>query len=278
MESSISGLLLILINVMVSYQGLKDHNFLERYAFRVDKILIEKEYKRLITSGFLHVSWPHLIFNMLTLYSFSYGLETTLGQTGFLSVYFGSLLGGSFFSLFIHRQHGDYSAVGASGAISGIVFACIALFPGMRIGFFGIPFYIPAWVYGLLYVLYSIYGIRSQKDNIGHEAHLGGGLIGLLIAIGMMPDTLFKNYVPILLILVPSCIFIYLIITRPSLLWIDNLFQKQRQLYTLEDTYNIKKREKELELDLLLDKISKKGMDSLSKKEMDKLKQYSENK
>ncbi len=275
MQETSVGFILILINAIVSYQGLRNHDFLDRYSFRVDDILVMKDYRRLITSGFLHVSWQHLLFNMLSLYCFSYALEASLGVTGFLSIYFASLLGGNLLSLFIHRNHGDYSAVGASGAISGIVFASIAVFPGMHIQFFGIPISIPAWAYGLGYVLISIYGIRSQRDNVGHDAHLGGGLVGLLTAIMMVPESLRNNYVAILLILVPSCIFIYLIITRPTFLLVDNLFSKQHGQYTVEDRYNSKKADKEKDLNELLDKISKKGIDSLSKKEKERLQQYS---
>src|SRR6185295_14899571 len=248
-DIGIIGLIIIITNGIVSYLGLKDHTFLDKYSFRVSEILLNKDYKRLVTSGFLHVSWSHLIFNMLTLYFFSSGLESVFGETKFLIVYLASLIGGNLFSLFIHRNHHDYSSVGASGAISGIVFASIALFPGMEIGFLGLPFYMPSWIYGLLYVLYSIYGIKSQRDNIGHEAHLGGGLIGVLIAIAMVPSSLTENYLPILLILIPSIIFIYLIITRPQFLLVDNLFQKTRGIQTFEDKYNSKKRNKERELD-----------------------------
>ena len=107
---------------------------------------------------------------MITLACFSNGLETELGAVKFLTIYFGSLIGGDLFSLVIHREHGDYSSVGASGAISGIIFASIALFPGMEISLLGVHLYIPAWAYGLLYVLISIYGIRSQSiiEKVGN--------------------------------------------------------------------------------------------------------------
>jgi membrane associated rhomboid family serine protease len=275
-DIGIVGLILVIINAIVSYQGLKDHHFFDKYSFRVDEILINKDYKRLITSGFLHVSWMHLFFNMVTLGCFSYALETVLGMQKFAIIYFASLIGGDLLSLFIHRNHGDYSSVGASGAISGIIFASIGVFPGMEIGFYGLPLYIPSWAYGLLYVLYSIYGIKSQKDNIGHEAHLGGGLIGLLVAIAMVPVALRENYLPILLIVIPSVIFIYLIIAKPEILLVNNLFEKSKGFRTLEDKYNSNIRNEEKELDSLLDKISKNGFDRLTSKEKEKLKELSD--
>ena len=170
-------ILLIIANLIVSYRGFKSESFFDTYKFEVDKILLDKDYKRLVTSGFLHVNRTHLIFNMFSLYLFSGLVESTTGGLKFLIIYFVSLVGGNLFTLFIHRNHGDYNSAGASGAICGVIFASIALFPGMEVGFFGLPFAIPGWVYGVLYVLYSIYGIKSRKDNIGHEAHLGGALI-----------------------------------------------------------------------------------------------------
>jgi membrane associated rhomboid family serine protease len=268
------GLIILIANVIVSYQGFKDHNFLEKYSFKVDEVLIYKEYKRIVTSGFLHVGWLHLLFNMIALYSFSTNLELSLGVVKFLILYFSSLVGGSLLSLFIHRNHSDYSAVGASGAISGIVFASIALFPGIEIGLLGI-LYIPSWAYGLLYVLVSIYGIKSQRDNIGHDAHLGGGLIGLLVAIVMVPSSLEINYFPISVILIPSMIFIYIIITKPEFLLVENLFQKAKGVQTIEDKYNYLKSKKEKELDRLLDKINRKSINGLTKKEKEKLKELS---
>ncbi|MBP6732678.1 MAG: rhomboid family intramembrane serine protease [Chitinophagales bacterium] len=270
-------LLLIVIIVWVSYKGLASHSYLEQYSFKVDEILIHKEYYRLFTSGFLHVSWTHLIFNIAALYSFSEGIEDYLGPLKFAAIYFGSLICGDLFSLFIHRNHGDYSSVGASGAISGVMFAAIALFPGMEISFFGVNAGIPAWVFGPLYVLISIYGIKSQTDNIGHDAHLAGGIAGLLIALAFSPVSFLINYLPIVLILIPAAIFLYLIITRPDFLLINNLYFKQTKFYNIDVQYNYKKRNREKELDDLLDKINKKGMEGLSAKEKERLKQLSEN-
>lgn len=270
------GFIIIIANVLFSLYGLTSEAFLDKFKFEVDSILIGKDYKRLITSGFLHVSWVHLIFNMLTLYAF-YGLiENYLGGVNFLIIYFSGLIGGGLFSLFIHRNHGDYSAVGASGAVCGIVFAAIALFPGMGIGFFGLPFSIPSRVYAVLFLLYSIYGIRSKKDNIGHEAHLGGALIGMLVALLIHPAALPENYVSILLIFIPTIIFVCAIIFRPHLLMIDNLYYKtHRNHYSIDHKYNEEKKYTENEIDMILDKINKKGIGSLSPKEKFKLRQYS---
>ncbi|HVV03598.1 MAG TPA: rhomboid family intramembrane serine protease, partial [Puia sp.] len=117
MSASIFLFLLIIANILVSYKGLTNRRFFEGYEFQVDRILMNKDYRRLVTSGFLHVSWTHLLFNMFSLYFFSGPVESGLGPLGFLLVYFVSLIGGNLLTLFIHRRHGDYSSVGASGAV-----------------------------------------------------------------------------------------------------------------------------------------------------------------
>lgn len=270
------SLILIIINLVVSWKGFNDRFFYDRYAFNIEKVLVYKQYYRLITSAFLHVSWMHLIWNMISLYAFSESIETYLGPLQFLLIYFASMIAGDLFSLFIHRNHSDFRSVGASAAVNGIIFAAIAIFPGMDIGFIFLPVGIPAWIYGLVYVLFSIYGIRSRNNNVGHEAHLGGALVGMMIGIALYPASLTENYLPILLIAVPSLLFIYAIIKRPHTLLIDNnYFKTHQRYYNIDHRYNAEKLNKQKELDLILDKISKKGMKSLTQKEREILQHHS---
>ena len=274
-EIGISTLSLLIASGIVTYKGLNDFTFFENFSFNVDEILVNKDNKRLITSGFLHADWTHFAFNMITLYLFSRGLESSMGIPSFLILYFTSLIGGNLFALYIHRNHPDYTAIGASGAVSGLVFASIGLFPGMEIGFILLPIYIPAWLYGIAYVLYSIYGIKSQRDNIGHEAHLGGGIVGLLVAIILNPSILTTNSLAISLILFPSLTFLFLVIKKPHLLIVENPFSRSKNVFTMEEKYNSNKTSKQTELDTILDKINMKGYDKLTKKEKDKLKELS---
>lgn len=270
------GIILVVANIIFSYFGLSKQSFFERYKFEVDRILVDKEYRRMISSGFLHVSWTHLIFNMFSLYVFSVSVEAFLGPVKFLAIYFASLLGGNLLALYIHRNHGDYSSAGASGAISGIIFASIALFPGMGVGAFMLPIYIPGWLYGLVYVLFSIYAIKSKRDNIGHEAHLGGALIGMLAAIIMVPEAMKENYLTILFIAIPAVAFIYIVVTKPHILLVDDLYIKShRDLYSIDHKYNEERNKRQQEVDRILDKISKKGMSSLNDKEKEILKKNS---
>lgn len=275
-HTAIAGFIIIAVNFLCSYKGFNDRTFFDKYKFEIDSILINKEYYRLFTSSFLHVDWQHLIFNMLSLYFFFELVELQLGVVPFLILYFASMLGGDLLALFIHRNHGNYSAVGASGAVCGIIFASIALFPGLGIGIFLLPFSIPSWLYGILYIAFTIYGIKSRRDNIGHEAHLGGALIGMITAIILYPVSLIENYIPILIVFIPCVIFIYFIITKPYFLLIDNnFFNARKKYYSIEDKYNEKKVNKQQELDKLLDKISKKGINSLTQKEKQKLEEFS---
>jgi membrane associated rhomboid family serine protease len=273
-NSGILGFILVIINVIVSYKGFTTQTFFDGYKFEVDAILKRKDYKRLVSSGFLHVNWQHLLFNMFSLYVFSDNIELVLGDGMLLFIYFISLVGGNLLSLLVHRHHGDYSAVGASGAVSGIIFAAIALQPSIGIGMFFI--YIPGWLYGIAFVAVSIYGIKSQKDNIGHEAHLGGAIVGMLAAIACQPEVLSYNYTAILLITVPAIIFIYLIITKPHILLVDNLFVKNNlPYYTIDQKYNAEKKLEADTIDAILDKINRHGINSLSKRERDILDTYS---
>ena len=273
---SVTVLILIGLNIFLSYKGLSNDLFYEKYKFEVEKVLVNKDYKRLLTSGFLHVSWMHLIFNMISLYFFG-GLEGSVGSIAFLVIYFASLIGGNLLSLLIHRLHGEYSAVGASGAVCGIIFASIALFPGFSIGFFGLPFAIPGWIYGLLFVAYSIYGIHSRSDNIGHEAHLGGALLGMIVALLMRPEAFAYNYITILMIAIPVIAFIYIIVVAPHYLLIDNFFFKEHGgKYTIDHRYNIEKNFQQKEIDRILDKINKRGIKSLTKEERKALNDYSQ--
>jgi membrane associated rhomboid family serine protease len=267
---------IIIANFIFSYKGFKNRVFFDKYAFVVERILLFKECWRLITSGFLHVSWQHLLFNMISLAGFSWLLEQDLGAVPFLLIYFGSLIGGDLLSLFIHRNNRDYSSVGASGAICGVIFASIALYPGMSVSFLGL-FPVAGWLYGLVYILYAIYGIKSRNDNIGHDAHLGGALIGMMIAIALEPQAMWANFATIIAITVPAVFFMYVIITKPHALLVDNVFYKQHHVFgDIDDKYIYDRASRQRELDAILEKIHKKGMHSLTKAEKEKLERYSQ--
>ncbi|MBC8033057.1 MAG: rhomboid family intramembrane serine protease [Chitinophagaceae bacterium] len=242
-----------------------------RYDFQVEKVLVYKDYKRLFTSAFLHANWLHLIFNMIALFYFGMQLGAILGTLGFLLTFILGILGGVLLALYIQRYNSGYSAIGPSAGINAVMLACIALVPGMRISLFFIP--IPGWIIGLAYMLISIYGIRSRREGISHEAHLGGGITGIIIAVLLQPSALQNNLWVILLMLIPSLSFIFLIVRYPHFLILGTL--KPRTNHTVEDRANIERKITEAQVDEILEKINKKGISSLTKKEKEALEKYS---
>mgnify|MGYP000418661103 CR=1 FL=1 len=195
-------LFLIVANILVSMKGFKEYSFLDKYKFQVSRILAGEK-NRIITSGFLHVDWTHLGFNMYALYLFGNIVATRLGILNFLLIYFGSLIAGSLYSLKYHKDEPFYSAVGASGAVSGIIYASILLYPGMSLNLFFIPIPIPSYIFGLGYLLYSIYGMKKQLGNVGHSAHLGGAIGGFAITLILSPWLFQTNLLMIGLLALP---------------------------------------------------------------------------
>ena len=259
---SIVGTLILLITGMVTYHGFRNPKYMEDHLFHVDRILIAKEYKRILSSGFLHANWIHFGFNMLALISFSLSLEIVFGVWQYALIYFASLIGGSLLSLYIHRNHGDYRALGASGAISGVIMASIVLFPNSDISFILLPFSIKNWVFGVLFIAISIFGIKSNAGVIGHDAHFGGAIVGVLTALALKPFLFAANWWIALLILIPSIVFLILIIRNPAVLMIDNYWGETVKKVRQKPTFT--KPNKEKSLNEILDKIKTHGIDSLT--------------
>ncbi|MFL3662083.1 MAG: rhomboid family intramembrane serine protease [Polaribacter sp.] len=195
-------LLIIIANVLVSMKGFKDSAFLDKYKFQVGRIL-SGEKIRMLTSGFLHVDFMHLGFNMYALYLFGGIVAGILGIPNFLIIYFISLIAGNLYSLKYHKDEPYYSAVGASGAVSGIVYASILLYPDMSLYLFFIPIPIPGYIFGVGYLLYSIYGMKKQLGNVGHSAHLGGAIGGFAITLVLNPSLFATNKLMVLLLAIP---------------------------------------------------------------------------
>ena len=181
---------LIAANVIASLIALFNLAFMEKNLFHVGPIRDNREYHRMLTSGFLHGGLLHLFVNMYVLYMFGGYVEYELGAVSYLIVYFAALIGGNAWALLENKNKPTYRALGASGATSGIVMAFILFRPFEQLMIFPIPFFMPAVIIGVLFVVAS--AILSQRENkaIGHEAHLGGALAGILATIAVEPDTL----------------------------------------------------------------------------------------
>lgn len=209
-------IIIIAITAIISFVAPNGSSNFEKYKFSVGAIMNRKEYVRLISSGFLHADIMHLVFNMLTLYFFGPVVIQGFGNLGFLLIYFGSILLGNMFSLFVYQKQPWYAAIGASGGVSGILFASIALIPHLEIYMFFIPIGIPGYIFGLVYFSYSVYMMLNpnQHDNIGHAAHLGGAFFGLLYAVAIQPQSAMANALYIGIMALPLIYLAYEIFVR----------------------------------------------------------------
>lgn len=197
---------IIVANVLMSYRGFNDLFFFRKYEFHVGSIRAGEQI-RMFSSGFLHADFPHLIFNMLTLYFFAPVVIAYLGNFSFALIYLGSLIFGSLLTMVLHKNEYGYRAVGASGAVTGVLYSAILLQPDMMLGiFFIIP--IPAYLFGILYLLYSIYGMKAKNDNIGHTAHFGGAVGGYLITLIIQPTLFVNNTLMVVLLAIPILILL----------------------------------------------------------------------
>lgn len=200
--------IIIGLNVIVSFKGFEDQYFFRKYQFHVGSIRAGEQI-RMITSGFLHADIGHLAFNMITLYFFAPIVSQSLGDFSFVLIYFASLICGSLLTMVFHGNEYSYSAVGASGAVTGVLYSAILMYPDMMLGIFGIiP--MPAYIFGIAYLLYSIYGMKSRRDNIGHTAHFGGAIGGYVITLLKDPMLFQDNLLMVILLAVPIIILFVL--------------------------------------------------------------------
>ncbi len=209
---AITNIIIIAITGYFSYRGFVTPAFIRRYLFSTRAILDDKQYFRILSSGALHADWVHLLFNMFSLYSFGSAVELRFGPLTFLAIYLAGIIGGNILALVLHQKQ-EYLALGASGGVCGVIFACIFLLPGTSVMLFLIPFPIPAHIYAVLFMLVSFYGIRAQRGNIGHDAHLGGAIIGLITATVLHPSIVPQNpvlYPAVMLLSVLLLVFLYI--------------------------------------------------------------------
>lgn len=186
---SIAILILIFIFV-ISIWGLDNFSLRERLLLNPYRVVKENHYHTLITSGFVHGDWLHLIFNAVSFYFFALPLEDIVGLEMFLIIYFGSLILSGLPDLFNHYRNPTYRSLGASGAISGAMFAYILYEPASRISLFLLPVAIPAPIFAVLYLALSYFAARNGSDYINHDAHLWGAISGAIIAIILNPNVL----------------------------------------------------------------------------------------
>lgn len=144
----------------------------------------------LITSGFIHKDWMHLIFNMFSYYAFAFQLEATIGHWQFAVLYFGSLILSDLPSVMKHKEDYWYHSLGASGAVCAVVFSYILFYPLNKLMIFPLPIPIPAIILGGLFLAYTAYAARQSRDGINHHAHFYGALAGVMFTILFYPQVI----------------------------------------------------------------------------------------
>ena len=186
--------LIIGITSVVSYVCFGRQNLINRLSFNSYAIIKRKEWFRLISHGFVHADMMHLLINMFTFWSFGTYMESLFnmigfGGLGFMGLYFGGMIFSSLFDLVKYRDNIYYQSIGASGAVSAVLFSSILFDPWSSILLFAIiP--VPGIIFGVLYLVYCQYMAKHSSDNINHNAHFYGALYGFLFPIFLQPSLL----------------------------------------------------------------------------------------
>lgn len=176
-----AALALFVVTIATSLLGMyRVPRIIERCLFHPYYFLRRKQYETIITSGFVHADLGHLIFNMFTFYFFAFPLERHIGTALFLVLYATGLVLSHGCTYFKHKDDKQYASLGASGAISAVLFAYIVYFPTTQLFIFPIPLPIPAILFAVGYVAYSYWASTQERGRINHDAHLCGALAGLV--------------------------------------------------------------------------------------------------
>jgi membrane associated rhomboid family serine protease len=200
---------IIVANGLFSYKGFTDMDFFNKYKFNIGAIRAG-EHIRMLTSGFLHANIGHLFFNMFTLSMFAPVVINHFGEVSFVLVYFASLIFGNLLTLVLHKNDLNYTAIGASGAVMGILYSAILIQPQKELGlFYIIP--VRGYIFGIGYLLYSIYGMKAKIDNVGHTAHFGGAIGGFAITLAKEPMMFTNNILIIVLLTIPIIILFVMV-------------------------------------------------------------------
>lgn len=199
------SIVLIAISVIASLYAWKHQDVYHKWMMNPYAVIHKKQYFRLITSGFIHNGYVHLLFNMITLYFFGDVIEQIFryyyGGSGifyFLLLYFLGMIVADIPTLIKYRDNPNYNSLGASGAVSAVLFASILFNPTAKICIFLPLFCIPGFIFGILFLIYSYYQGRKMSDNINHDAHFYGAVFGIIFAIVIEPGVIVNFFDQIL--------------------------------------------------------------------------------
>jgi len=185
--------LIFFITVLSSFYALYiKPTIINKFALDPYSIAQGKKISTILFSGFLHSNLAHLLFNMFSFYFFAFPLEKIIGSSNFFILYFSTLIISNIPTIIKEKNNYYYRAIGASGAISGVIFSFIIFEPTMGILIFPIPFPLPAFIFGILYLTWSYFAAKQNQDMINHDAHFWGAISGILITIILKPSSI--NY------------------------------------------------------------------------------------
>jgi len=192
------ALVIFLATLILSAIGLLGRaQLIERSLFRPYWFLRRRQYDTILLSGLMHADFPHLIFNLITFYFFAFPLERRIGGFAFLVLYLLGLTVSELGTYFKHRNNPDYATLGASGAVSAVLFAYIVFYPHQSLIIFPLPIPIPAPLFAIGYLAYTYYAARHPHGRINHDAHLGGALTGLAFVAVVEPSA-YRNLLSLL--------------------------------------------------------------------------------
>jgi membrane associated rhomboid family serine protease len=195
--------LILAITIFVSISAMHNHSLLNKLMFNAYKIHERKEWYRFFSAGIIHADWAHLIFNMLSLYMFGIAVEGAYqeifaekGTLFFIILYVGGLAMSSFYSYEKHKRDIYYNALGASGAVSAVIFSFIIIYPTYPLHFMFLPLPkgIPAYIFGFIFLGIEYYLGKRGQSNIGHDAHFWGAIYGVVLTIILKP-ALFTRFI-----------------------------------------------------------------------------------
>jgi membrane associated rhomboid family serine protease len=191
------SVLIIIVTVATSLLGFRDSSLVGKLIHNPYAVVHRKEYYRLLTCGFVHADYMHLLLNMYALYLFGGAVESYFdymfganARLYFMILYLLGIIFSNIPDVIKYKDQSFYNSLGASGGVSSIVFASIILSPLTKLIMFPIPIPMPAYIFAIIYVAYSIYMDKRQGDKINHMAHLWGGLWGVVFMVAVYPDAL----------------------------------------------------------------------------------------
>ena len=179
---------ILVITLITSIRAFRDPLLKQRFMFNPHQVWQQRYFPPFLTSGLIHANGWHLAFNMIAYYYFALPLERFIGHWQFAVLYILSLIISDIPTLIRHKEHPHYQSLGASGAVSAVVFSMILFNPELGIGLIFIPGYLPGWLFGLLYLGFSFVASMKAWGNINHDAHLWGSLAGIVLTLLLQPS------------------------------------------------------------------------------------------